>query len=69
MAPSPSTGKTRTIVGVIALGLTIAVGAGGSYGAGLATAGLSAEVLAETVASEPASVETATPSRAKPAVD
>jgi D-alanyl-D-alanine carboxypeptidase/D-alanyl-D-alanine-endopeptidase (penicillin-binding protein 4) len=69
MARSPSTGKTRTIVGVIALGLTIALGAGGAYGAGLATAGLSADVLTETVAPEPAAVETTTPSREKAAVD
>jgi D-alanyl-D-alanine carboxypeptidase/D-alanyl-D-alanine-endopeptidase (penicillin-binding protein 4) len=69
MTPSPSTGKTRTILGVIALALTVALGAGGAYGAGLATAGLSAEVLADTVVSEPEVVAETTVSREKPAVD
>ncbi|MDA0290265.1 MAG: D-alanyl-D-alanine carboxypeptidase, partial [Actinobacteria bacterium] len=69
MAQSPSTGKTRTILGVIALTLTVALGAGGAYGVGLATAGLSAEVLADTVVLEPEVVAETTVSREKPAVD
>ena len=69
MAPSHSAGKTRTILGVIALGLTVALGSGGAYGAGLATAGLSAEVLADTVAPAPEVVVEAMASREKPVVD
>ena len=69
MAQSPFAGKNRTIVGAIALGLTVALGAGGAYGAGLATAGLSAEALADTVAPDPDLALESSVSREKPAVD
>jgi D-alanyl-D-alanine carboxypeptidase/D-alanyl-D-alanine-endopeptidase (penicillin-binding protein 4) len=69
MPQSPSTGKTRTIVGLVALGLTVVLGAGGAYGAGIATAGISAQALADTVAPEPEVIAESLSTRETPAVE
>ena len=69
MPQSPSTGKARTILGFVALGLTVVLGAGGAFGAGVATAGLSAEALADTVAVEPEITVESAPVREVPAVE
>lgn len=69
MPQSPSSGKTRTILGFVALGVTVILGAGGAYGAGVATAGMSAEVLADTVVAEPEILTEEIGDRVTPAVE
>ena len=69
MPQSPSTGKARTILGFVALGLTVVLGAGGAFGAGVSTAGLSAEALADTVAVEPVATVESAPVREVPAIE
>lgn len=69
MPQSSSSGKTRTIVGFVALGLTVVLGAGGAYGAGVATADLSTQALANTVAPEPEVITDSLNARQTPAVD
>ena len=51
--PQPlSTGKARTILGFVPLGLAVVLGAGGAFGAGVASAGLPSDALADTVTVE-----------------
>jgi serine-type D-Ala-D-Ala carboxypeptidase/endopeptidase (penicillin-binding protein 4) len=69
MPETPDTGKTRRIVSVVALGLTVLLGTAGAYSAGFATAGLSAQSLAQTVTPEPEIVVESSLGRIQPSVE
>jgi serine-type D-Ala-D-Ala carboxypeptidase/endopeptidase (penicillin-binding protein 4) len=69
MPPTHSTGKTRRLLGALALGLTVVLGATGAYAAGSATAGLSAEALAESVVPETEIAAEAESARSRPSVE
>jgi len=69
MPQSPSPGISRRIVGSIALAVAVLLGTGGAYGLGIVTAGLSADVIADSVAPEPEAVVQSAVSRTVPSVE
>ena len=62
-------GKTRTIVGGVALSVAVLLGAGGAFYTGVVTAGISAEEIAHTVVLEPEVVTETLSNRVTPAVE
>ena len=64
-----SSGKARSILGLVALGIVVILGAGGSFASGVATAELASTALAEPAEQEPEILVQSTVSRPTPEVD